>query len=192
MTPCSGSSTSPVPVSASDTDLVGDQHHRLEPAQIAVGAPVLGELDAGARQLVGILLELGFEPLQQGEGVGGGAGEAGNHVALAEAAHLLGVALHDGLAEADLAVAGDHDLAALAHGHDRRGVHAVVIGHAGLLRFRAVPIGNRRGTSGGPALCMRMPRDCNDDCRQGRLALNGLVAARQSCRHVSKMLRNTD
>ena len=86
--------------------LVGDQHHRLQPAQIAVGAPVLGELDAGAHELAGILLELGLQPFEQGEGVGGGAGEAGDHLALAEPAHLLGVALHDGLAEADLAVAG--------------------------------------------------------------------------------------
>ena len=79
MMPSSGSSTSPVPVRISETLLVGDRHHRLEPAQIAVGAPVLGELDAGAGQLPGILLELGFEPLEQGEGVGGGAGKAGDH-----------------------------------------------------------------------------------------------------------------
>ena len=68
--------------------LVGDDHHRLEPAQIAVGAPVLGELDGGAHQLVGILLELGFEPLEQGEGIGGGAGEAGDHLAAGEPADL--------------------------------------------------------------------------------------------------------
>ena len=65
--------------------LVGDRHHRLEPAQIAVGAPILGELDAGARQLPGILLELGFEPLEQGEGVGGGAGKAGDDLAAGRA-----------------------------------------------------------------------------------------------------------
>jgi hypothetical protein len=64
--------------------LVGHQHHRFQPAQIAVGAPVLGEFDAGARQLVGILFELGFQPLEQREGVGGGAGEACNDIALAE------------------------------------------------------------------------------------------------------------
>ena len=88
---------------------VGDDHHGLEPAQIAVGAPVLGELDRGAGELAGILLELGFQPLEQREGVGGGAGEAADHVALAEAAHLLGVGLDDGLADRDLAVAADHD-----------------------------------------------------------------------------------
>jgi hypothetical protein len=32
-------------------------------------------------ELAGILLELGLQPLEQGEGVGGGAGEAGDHLA---------------------------------------------------------------------------------------------------------------
>ena len=100
MTSSSGSSTSPVPVSTRRLVGVGDDHHGLEPAQIAVGAPVLGELDAGARQLAGIALELGLQPLEQGEGVGGGAGEAGDDVAVADAAHLPGVGLDDGLAEA--------------------------------------------------------------------------------------------
>jgi len=45
--------------------------------QVAVGAPVLGELDRGRRvSWPGVLLELGFQPLEQGEGVGGGAGKA--------------------------------------------------------------------------------------------------------------------
>ena len=94
-------------------------------AEIAVGAPVLGELDAGALQLIGEALELGLQPLEQGEGVGGGAGEAGDDIAAADAAHLLGVALDDGLAEGDLAVAGDHHLAALADGEDGRAVPGV-------------------------------------------------------------------
>ena len=108
--PCSGSSTSPVPVSTSEVSLVGDGHHGLEAAQVAVGAPVLGELHAGAGQLARIGLELALEPLEQGQRVGGGAGETGDHVALAEPAHLAGVRLDHGLAQADLAVAGDHDL----------------------------------------------------------------------------------
>ena len=68
---------------------VGHGHHRLQSAQIAVGAPVLGELDAGAGELAGVTLQLGLQPLQQGEGVGGAAGEAGEDVAAAELAHLL-------------------------------------------------------------------------------------------------------
>ena len=111
-----------MPVSTRPTLLVGHQHHRLQPAQIAVGAPVLGELHAGAGELAGILLELGLEPLEQREGVGGGAGETGDDVALAEPAHLARIALDDGLAQADLAVAADHHLAALADHQDGGGV----------------------------------------------------------------------
>ena len=59
--------------------LVGDDHHRLEVAQIFVGPPVLGELDRGAHQLAVMLLQLALEPLEQGEGVGGRAGEAADH-----------------------------------------------------------------------------------------------------------------
>ena len=124
MTPSSGSSTSPRPEEEQADLLVGDEHHRLEAAQVAVGAPVLGELDAGAGELAGILLELGLEPLEQREGVGRRAGEAADHLALGEAAHLLGVALHDGLAEAHLTVAADHHAPALADHEDRRRVHA--------------------------------------------------------------------
>ncbi len=112
--------------------LVGDQHHGFQPAQIAIGAPILGEIDAGARQLIGVLFELGFQALQQREGVSRGARKACDHIALAEPAHLLGVALHDGLAKADLPVAGDHDLVALAHGDDRRAVHDDFVWHGKL------------------------------------------------------------
>ncbi len=38
--------------------LVGHDHHGLQPAQVAVGAPVLGEFDRGPGQLPRILLEL--------------------------------------------------------------------------------------------------------------------------------------
>ena len=92
---------------------IGDDHHGFEAAQIAVGAPVLGELDGGAGELPGILLELGLQPLEQREGIGGGAGKAADHVALAEPADLLGIGFDDGLADRDLAVAADHDLPCL-------------------------------------------------------------------------------
>src|SRR6185312_2553997 len=91
-------------------------------AEIAVGAPVLGELDASALQLIGEALELGFEPLEQSEGVSRGPGEAGDYIAVADAAHFLGIALDDGLAEGDLAVASDHHLAVLADSEDGRGM----------------------------------------------------------------------
>src|SRR3712207_8775711 len=48
---------------------VGHRHHGFEPAQVTVGAPVFGELDAGARQIPGVRFELRFQPLEQREGV---------------------------------------------------------------------------------------------------------------------------
>ena len=116
--------------------LVGDEQHRLEAAQIAVGAPVLAEFDAGARQLAGKLLDLLFQPLEQGQRVGGRAGETGDDLAFGETAHLARVALHDRLADADLAVAADDDFAALAHHQDGRRMPA---GQA-----RRVRVGHRR------------------------------------------------
>src|SRR5690606_28486337 len=79
----------------------------------------------GAGELA-VLLELGLEQFEQRERVGGGAGEAGQHLAVAaEAAHLARVGLHHRVAERDLAVAGDHDLAVAAHRDDGRGVEDI-------------------------------------------------------------------
>ena len=59
--------------------------------------------------LRGKVLELGLEPLEQGEGIGAAAGEAGDHLAVEQPANLLGVGLHDRRAERHLAVAADGD-----------------------------------------------------------------------------------
>ena len=107
---------------------VGDDHHGFEAAQETVGAPVLGEFDGGAGQLAGVLLELGFEAFEQGEGVGGRTGKAADDVALAEAANLAGVRFDDRLPEAHLAVAGNYNSAALANGQDRGGVPGRIVG----------------------------------------------------------------
>jgi hypothetical protein len=103
----------------------------IKAAQITVGAPVLGELDAGAGQLARILLQLGLQPLEQGERVGRRTGKPADDVAAPDRAHLAGVALDDGRTEADLPISGDHHLVALAHGQNGgavpdgvRGVHA--------------------------------------------------------------------
>ena len=58
---------------------IGHQQQRLEPAQHAIGAPVLGQLDRGAAQAAVELLQLGFELVEQGQGVGRGAGESRQH-----------------------------------------------------------------------------------------------------------------
>ncbi len=49
--PCSGSITSPVPEMISERLCVGHAQQRLEAAQHAVGAPVLGQFDRGAGQV---------------------------------------------------------------------------------------------------------------------------------------------
>ena len=99
--------------------LVGDGHQGFEAAQVAVGAPVLGEFDAGAFELVRVSLQLAFQAFQQGEGVGGGAGEPRDHGAAgADAADLAGVALDDGLTHADLAIAGHGDFSIPPYAQD--------------------------------------------------------------------------
>ena len=97
--------------------LVRDAEQRLEPAQAAVGAPVLRELDRGARE-VAVLLQLALEPLEQREGIGRAAGEPGDHASLVQPAHLARIRLHDGVAERDLAVAAHGDETVAAHAED--------------------------------------------------------------------------
>ncbi len=98
---------------------ITNQQQRLEAAQIAVGAPVLRQLDRGARQIA-VFLELAFEALEQREGIGGAAGEAGQHLAVGQAPHFARVGLHDGIAERHLAVAAEHDRALAPHRQNRR------------------------------------------------------------------------
>jgi hypothetical protein len=75
--------------------LVGHRQHGLQAAQHAVGAPVLGQLDGGAHQVALVLLQLGLEALEQREGVGRGAGKAGQHLVAVQLAHLARAGLDD-------------------------------------------------------------------------------------------------
>ena len=68
---------------------VHDDQHRLEPAQHAVGAPVLGELDGRALEIAAVLLELRFESREQRERVGGRAGKSGENAVVVQPADLL-------------------------------------------------------------------------------------------------------
>src|SRR3546814_1997015 len=92
--------------------------------------------------------ELGLQPFEKREGVGGGAGEPRDHLAVAELADLAGVGLHHRLPHRDLAVTGDHDLAALAYRHDRRTVPLHVIRSHGMVygRVRRAPQSDRKST----------------------------------------------
>ena len=125
--PSSGSMTSPVAGEQEGLAGVGDDEQGFELAQHLVGAPVLGELDGGAAEVAGILLELGFEAGEEREGVGGGAGEAGEDLVLVELADFLGGVLHDGAAERDLAIGGHDDGVAAADADDGGGANAAAV-----------------------------------------------------------------
>src|SRR3712207_7236870 len=58
-------------------------------------------------------LELG----EEGQGVGDGAGEAGQHLPVVERADLAGAVLDDDIAHCDLAVAGDRKSTRLNSSH---------------------------------------------------------------------------
>src|SRR5436190_7661688 len=127
--------------------LVGDDQERLEPAQHPVRAPVLRELDRGARE-VAVLRELGLEILEKRERVRRAAREARDHPAVGEAADLARVALDDLLTQSDLAVAAERDAAVAPDADDRRAVkfrsrHAVLdIGAAEPRAARAISRGD--------------------------------------------------
>src|SRR4029453_14649732 len=120
ITPASGSSTSPVPVSTNDTCasatiIMASSRRRyrsvrqsLASSTPARGGPCLGGCARGGGELPRIFLEFPFEPLEQREGVRRGAGKPSDHVALAQAAHLLGVGLDDRLPDRNLPIAPDH------------------------------------------------------------------------------------
>ena len=76
-----------------------------------------------------MLVELGLEALEQGEGVGGAAGETGEDLAVVERAHLARGGLDDDVAEGDLTVAAERDTIAAPHRQDGR---AAILFHEGV------------------------------------------------------------
>jgi hypothetical protein len=122
--PSSGSMTSPLPLRTKVAAEVADDEQGLEVAEHAVGAPVFGQLDGGAAEVAGVLLELGLEAAEEREGVGGRAGESGEDLVLVELADFFCGVLHDGGAEGDLAVGGHDDGVAAADAEDGGGTDA--------------------------------------------------------------------
>ncbi len=62
-----------------------------------------------------MLLQLGLQALEQGQGVGRGARKAHDDLAVVELPDLFGMVLHHHVAQGDLAVAGHRHLIAPAH-----------------------------------------------------------------------------
>src|SRR5205085_7414211 len=86
--------------------------------------PLLGQFGGRPRDRALVVAQLRLEPLQQAEGVGRGAGEPGEHLAVVELADLLRVVLHDDVAERDLAVAADGGPGGSSHGENGCGAEA--------------------------------------------------------------------
>ena len=80
-----------VAVAAHDVGVlrVRHQQQRFQMPQHVVGAPFLGQLHHGARQVAVELLQLGFEAREQREGVRRGAGESRQDLVVVEAAQFL-------------------------------------------------------------------------------------------------------
>src|SRR5688500_14556471 len=115
---------------------VGDRQHRLEVAQDLVGAPLLGELDRGPGQVRWPALDLLFELLEQREGVGRRAREAGDDPTVVHLADLDRAPFHHRVAERYLAVSTKGDGALPADRADRGGLDPGLIHRAPGWRFR--------------------------------------------------------
>src|SRR5690606_1889323 len=108
----------------------------------------------------------GFEALLLGEGIGRGAGEAGQDLVVVQAADLAGRALDDDVAQGDLAIAAQRDAVAAAHADDGGGVKlfhaflpmkALAGGEAGDFKARRPrprrPLSTRQRNGKGPPRC---------------------------------------
>ena len=93
---------------------VGNREHGLQPAQHAVGAPVLGQLYRRAQELALMLFQLGFEALEQRERIRRATGKSGQNLVVVQPAYLACGGLDNDIAEGDLAIAAERYLIAAA------------------------------------------------------------------------------
>src|SRR5690606_6951993 len=66
-----------------------------------------------------VLFQLGFESLEQGEGIGGATGKTSDYLAVVQAAYLSGIAFHNGVAKGYLAITAHGDFILPAYGNYR-------------------------------------------------------------------------
>ena len=106
---------------------VGDDQHRLETAQVLVGAPLLAQPDRRAHEVALVLVEVLLELVEERQRVGDGAGEPADHLTVKAGAGPSRRALHHDVADGHLPVACHGDRSAALHRHDGRRVRG---GHA--------------------------------------------------------------
>ena len=123
---------------------VRDDEKGLQLAQVLVHPPVLRQLDDRALHVAAVLLELRLEAGKEREGVGRGAGEAGQDLVVIEAPHLGRAVLHDGRADRHLPVARHRHRAVAAHAEDGRRSNERFVHEAGSYRNVAMRTGRRR------------------------------------------------
>ena len=80
----------------------------------------VGYVGRDVEQIIRDLVEASISMIreQKREGVCGGAGKPGEDLTAGEAAHLAGIALHDGLAHGNLAIAEHYEFLAFSDGMD--------------------------------------------------------------------------
>ena len=98
---------------------VADHEQGLEPAQRAVLAPILGQLDGGAHDVF-ILGQFCLELLEQRDAVRRAAREPRQRFAAGKPPHLMRAVFDDRLVERHLTVAGDGQLAVAPHRENSR------------------------------------------------------------------------
>ncbi len=116
-----------VPTAAEDQAflLIGGNQQRLESPQSPVRSPVLGQFDGCPLEIAVILLELAFEPLEQGEGVRGGACKACKDLLIVHFANLFRLVFDHCIPQGHLPVARHDHGAIFAHGKYGRSVHCI-------------------------------------------------------------------
>ena len=127
---------------------VGHEHHGLEPAQRAVRAPVPRQFDRGALEVAAMLFELALESPEQRKAVGRRTGKSGQHTVVVQPPDLPRLMFDDGLAERDLAVAGQNDFALMPNAKHRRGVRWRRIDRIVVLSAEQGKQGDTRGFGG--------------------------------------------
>ena len=105
--------------------LVGHREQRFEPAEAAVGAPVLGQLDRGAGEVAPCFSSFASNSSNSVNASAVAPANPASTWPSAEPAHLARIGLHHRVAERDLAIAADHDAAVAAHGDDGGGVEDI-------------------------------------------------------------------